>query len=148
MNRFKSKSEYLNFRQAWRESFNKIKTGDSRKFTCTDMILFNLMRGSCISTGFAKITNSNKLMNGHAPYLSLSQAHYCLKGVCLTAKLYLDKSDKEDRWRERRKAQLDAFLQPYHGTITIEMLAELHNELLSNVPNVYRGVEPQVQQAA
>lgn len=64
-----TKEQYLAMRAAWRKYI-----ADGGKPTAAHFILYNTLRGKDWWHGFVPATNTNKLTNGHAPWLGTMQA--------------------------------------------------------------------------
>jgi hypothetical protein len=104
-------------------------------------LLFNIIKGRDLSTGFTPITNKNKIVSNHLDAdFGINHAKRTLSGICITARNVLANRETPTnavmaRIHERQELFLTEFLQPYAGTITIEMLAKIDdsNFITTNV---------------
>lgn len=139
---FETKEHYQAFRNAWARAVNDdrakkqiievphtdwrtgsktiIKEKSNGWIGARHHILFNILRGKQPDTGFTPTTNSNKLRNGAYFNYGYWAANYSLRNIIECAKKI--KSAPEDYFYQRRVDSVTAFLKPFDGTVTIEML--------------------------
>jgi len=124
---FTSKEHYLSFRAAWAESVNiaqshgKKSGEDFGSISPEQHMLYNIFRGKHQETGFTLITNPNKLNNGMYPNHASYYASMRLVSHIATAK-QMATDVKPAVWLQER---LPYLLEPFKGTITVEMLAKV-----------------------
>jgi hypothetical protein len=143
---FENKEQYLNFRSAWAHAVNDPrakKTLEKQTVTTYDwstrqtshievnvkvdgwlssahQLLFNILRGKDVASGFTPVTNHNRLTNGAYFNHGLFQAYQQLKFFRYRRRVSMD-----ERYNEGTRAQnherVVEFLTPFAGTITPEI---------------------------
>ncbi len=143
---FKSKEDYLSFRQAWKDYHNdghvvelreykdadgvheyKLNTLDSRHY-----MLYNLLRGYEITYGYSPIVNSgrleaNKDYSGNSePYAAMLGTAGSLFRVSVGFLRNLTNPADKDNWAYTNALKdWQELKKPFGDTITIEMIIEL-----------------------
>jgi len=156
---FVSKEHYLAFRVAWSNAVNSEEakskvvpcneyipkeTGYGYTFSegtgrcrhdgwinAEHAVLYNLLRDKPIYYGFTIVTNRLKLINGMAPHhgfhVGVSGLHSMIRYA--NELLSHDKSRASASWLKYRQEEIDDFLKPFAGTVSLEMLAALKDHL-------------------
>ncbi len=110
--------------------------------TASHHLLFNILRGRDIHTGFTPITNPNKIVsNSNNPDHAFGYAKNNVYTICVSAQRHVGKRE-ESVWvkknspddiqlfKNKRQKQLEEFLEPFGGTVTIEHLANVDTATL------------------
>lgn len=131
---FETKEQYLTFRKAWADATNdprakktlvevKNRQGGidrvrkSGWLTASHQMLYNILRGRSFDTGFTPVTNATKLRNGAYLNYSLVMSRMFLNRHINDAKKAVKDGDVFG------SDSLQKFLEPFDGTVTIQMLA-------------------------
>lgn len=149
---FTCKEHYLAFHRAWADACHddrakkqikeaKVKSWPDgsiyiRKYrtdswlTASHMVLYNLLRDKPITDGFTPIHDVRRLAAGHHINLGFYQAAIGLWFVVENARRSLippadDAKDYVKRNHQHRKENVEKFLEPFGGTVTLEMLAKV-----------------------
>lgn len=130
-NIFETKEQYLAFRSAWAQSAND----KNSHLRAEHFALYNLLRGKPIERGFTPITNRTKLQNGirlnHGLYFAAWEVKRAIEGT---------KKTSPDSWT---KATIERLLAPFHGTVTVEMLAKLATPKVESIEPTF-GIGRQI----
>lgn len=133
---FNSKEQYIAFRNAWAQAVNdpraKSTVCGTERFkgwvTGAHQMLYSILRNRPFDTGFTPITSRTKLVHGANINQGLYSAAHDLSNVVSWAQRVLD---DEDKYGFGTKL-VNTFLEPFNGTITVEMLVSIE------VPDVKR----------
>lgn len=134
---FVSKDHYLAFRIAWAKAVNSEKAKSTLKpgygntryrvqgwITSAHMAMYNLLRDKPIYEGFTHITNKNRLvLGGTSPILGFDQAVDKLEYYIGMARSI--KQDSKQRVSPYYVERVKAFIEPFDGLITLDMLISL-----------------------
>lgn len=147
---FKSKEDYLNFKQAWKDFHNSDKLRwykdvdvtfwdapatqervfARKKFTSLNSshyMLYNLLRGYNSSRGFAPLVNKGRLnASGGLPWANCEEA---ISYIIRTARRLKEINSASSSSRRYAREANDALLLPFSGTVTNQMLYDLAAEL-------------------
>lgn len=144
---FTDKQHYLNFRKAWSQATKISQTEVKEAFwvpshtTATHHLVYNLLRGKAPETGFTPITNRNKLSNGMRPNRALEEAfsiitsfgwqiEYAQSAYNKAPETNIfgfkkrDIKNKDEEYK-LRIANVNNFLSPFKGTVSIDTLLKL-----------------------
>lgn len=97
-------------------------------------ILYNIIRNKPLQLGFTPITNKVKLANGANPCYAYQSANYTLWNRIHQAKSIIQSESSKnltsynEQLLAHYKKYLTNFLEPFDGTITIEILASIEME--------------------
>lgn len=128
---FTCKEHYLAFRKAFANAVNNerakshLEPGyDNTKYRvkgwiqAEHFVLLNLLRDKPIQSGFTIIKTPRRLMNGNEPHCGFRFNVDYLKDMCC--------KHKEGSWYWEKQQK---FLEPFQGTIDLEMLYKLHDHI-------------------
>ena len=133
---FENKEHYINFRKAWAAAVNSPrakKTFIEEKnyqggymrvrrlgwLKAEHYMLFNLLRNRPAETGFTPVTNKRKLLNGSSFNYAVENTAFVLRTMVKEANSAISKGDMFG------STKLQEFLEPFDGTVTIQMLASI-----------------------
>lgn len=150
-NFFETKEQYLAFRKAWSNAVNdpraKPRLEDDTDWDGTPIrvkvkgwltgshhMLYNIARGREFDHGFTFIRKRIRLLSNHYLNEGIYHAHWKLQYMVDKAKRIANDDFAQIRNPKERKAQLteevNQFLKPFAGTITLEQLASITPERL------------------
>jgi len=93
-------------------------------------LFLNIVRELPCDRGFGIITSKNKLENGFIPHEGLYVALRKLKSICLFAQ----RINRDIKVWDTQLAHLIAFIEPFKGTVRLEMLSKIY-DLLPDTPS-------------
>ena len=140
---FKTKTEYFNFIQAWKNACNASERKSQFIFYkewnsierqpgwlhASHYILYNYIRNKNLHNGFSFITNSSKLNNGMIINFGLFTGYAELQRIINIARSLLEDKKISDFYKKR----INKFLQPFKGTLTLEHLSNVDLDKISPV---------------
>lgn len=141
---FDSKEHYLAFRKAWAAAVNDPrakktliyhKEWDSTELqqgwiTSSHVVLYNLLRDKPFYNGFTPLLKKSRLQNGayinqHLHEKALYMLHYYQQHAIKALNTEPPKDKYATKGRQFGKERCQAFLEPFNGTVSMEMLAAL-----------------------
>lgn len=160
---FTDKQHYLNFRKAWAEAVNSPKAKNTKEqygwITSAHMFLFSILAEKNVLKAFTPVTNKNKILNGMNPFGGLVEAHRILKYYLKAAMEYQQyvnnalENKPVSTWQKQkgmsdsetwvymannRLKDINQFLAPFDGTVTVEMLIKLfYNDVFYTDTNIF-----------
>ena len=127
---FNDKDHYIRFLKAWKRATNSVNckatknkyygNKESGWLTGAHMFLYALLRGKDVYSAFTPITKTTKLQNGFYLNHGMYWAYSDLRRICELA-------SQQDR--DYAKRRVEEFLAPFNGTIDVERLVQLAQDL-------------------
>lgn len=156
---FKTKEQYLAFRSAWaaavndnrsKSSIREVQFPGTRRYsaytytikepgwiTGAHMMLYNILRGKDLLTGFSPVTNKARLSNGAHINHGAFFAYQKLSAIVRAASMAKDDN--------RYSVAVEKFLEPFKGTVTVEMLQMIKFEERDIIKPISTNYKPGLQ---
>ncbi len=135
---FSDKEHYLQFLQAWKQAVNSPSVKSTKdpiygnklsgSVRSEHYMLYNILRGRSADVGFTPISNKNKLMNGVPLNLELHNARWAIERAA-NAAVDVQRKLTTASFLEFAQRTVDQMLAPFNGTVTTEMLEDIHRIL-------------------
>lgn len=111
-------------------------------------VLYNILRNKPFDVGFSPVTNHTRLKNGMYINNGLFSAVFNLKCVIEAAKNYHSNIKKAENLRKEKPniiacsyqssiARVNKFLEPFDGTVTVDMLASVEIPDIKPLESMY-----------